>query len=637
MKKILFVLPSVLVGGIETLFATLIKHLPRGFEYKVAAPKGINQSWLSCNLPNTSLYDVQSFNQSLTKLISDFDPDLIVGALNYNLSEALKLCSKHYPVMETSHSVLESARYSLNIIRPWLVHVVCVSSSVLQYISPIYNGPSSIILTGIDTNRFKPKDKFNPFVKNYAYFGRISECDKYINKLFQAFTKLSGSTLNVYGAAHTQKIQDDYNRSLHTSFRGAHIIFKGFVNNPEDHMVNNDVVVIRSEAEGFCNTAAEALACGVPLVTYNFGGLLDHLPPSACLKSNSQEKFEHDLRLVKDLSIRKRMIAEGLAFIHSTCNAENMAKQYFSLFQELLSHKIEVNTSRVSAICTQYSESIKHSMEEYADEVIIANYDGSGPTVNVTGSKVIVNAAEFGFKPLIRKLAKSRTVYTIYHGSFCAFSFKLFEEERGNLQSMLDMQMDGIIKRIGFVNEASAKFYKQLGYDTHWTPNIPMKYIGGTKAHGINIGVFSDISDIKNTVTAVSCALMIPGAVVHTIYPIEPVPGISKERIIVHGKLNKPALLKLMGYMNVTLMLSFSESYGLLVTQSMAVGTPCIVGPACLPLLAPEHHGMYVERLDSVDKIIEAINYCLLNKFDFRPQIDHLREIAFKQRGDFLT
>jgi glycosyltransferase involved in cell wall biosynthesis len=313
-----------------------------------------------------------------------------------------------------------------------------------------------------------------------------------------------------------------------------------------------------------------------------------------------------------------------------------------------------INQHKIGTVSTELSPSITHAMTEYADNNHTVSYrDG----INFDRifrelcmyDKVIFNAAGGNYEHLIRKLARiGKEIFTIYHTSFCGFTFDHLCDvnERSDLQLMLDFNRQRIVKKIGFVNPGSAHFYARLGYDTQWVPNIPAKPMS-LKNNSINrpdIGVFSEMNAMKNTTTAVAIALAYSGeTVVHTIEKPFIYPGLSSDRVEIHGWQRLPQLLELMAKMDVNLMLSFTESYGLLVTQSWAAGTPCIVSPAYRPLLLGDdllHEYCYVERVDDADTILRKIRACITarDKITQRCQqtLNKLRTIGKRMRKVFL-
>jgi hypothetical protein len=310
------------------------------------------------------------------------------------------------------------------------------------------------------------------------------------------------------------------------------------------------------------------------------------------------------------------------------------------------------------SICTQYSASIFQAMQLYHADPVVVHYEPYAKEANdalvesiTRHEQVIFNAGGGNYSEMIKRLHGSGVeVYGIYHSSFCGLSFDhLFTDiERHNLEELLRLSSDGHLARLGFVHKGSADFYRELGYDTHWTPNIPMAYHGPTtRLPGeINIGVFTAANAMKNYPAALACACAVPGARVHTVHP-PPFewPGVELTRTVeAHGWMNLNQLLVLMGSMDVNLMLSFTESYGFLVTQSWAMGVPCLIGPACRPIASPELWAtMGVERLDNAMEICSLITSLagMREEHTLQTQLEEcvtaLIEIGTRQREQFLT
>ena len=275
---------------------------------------------------------------------------------------------------------------------------------------------------------------------------------------------------------------------------------------------------------------------------------------------------------------------------------------------------------------------------------------------------VVFNAASKGYTPLVEALRHAeKKMIAIYHGSFCSLSFTgAFDEtERENLSLMLHWQKSGLISRIGFVNRSSAEYFATLGYDAHWAPNVPSTVEahhstpeqwlerGDTRPH---IGVFGSANPIKNTLASIAIALAVEDGVVHTLAaPPRNLPGHEDvvSRVVAHGFMSRDDLLEALGRMHVSLMLSFSEAYGLLMTDSLAVGTPCIVGPACRPLLTDFGADkelaryIYVERVDDARAVVDRIKLCIHDRNVVsemcKERVRQLRDGSRQIMGEFLS
>jgi hypothetical protein len=312
-------------------------------------------------------------------------------------------------------------------------------------------------------------------------------------------------------------------------------------------------------------------------------------------------------------------------------------------------------------------------MQELGATPIICNYaqnpgvhfDLKATVASIVGGydAVIFNAACPGYEKLAKVLCdEGIRTYALYHGGFCGFAFdNLFDaSERANLQTMLDWSKRGLVRKVGFVNRGSAEYFKALGYKTGWLPNVPApslekhsdpsywKEQGDINPH---IGVFSKGNVMKNTMSAVAAALAIPNSRVHTVDGIGWAPPGFPEwdgsRLVTHGWLTKTALADAMARMHTNMMLSFTESYGLLVTESWGVGTPCIIGPACKPLLDEFEQNywlqeyMYVERMDDASDILQKLRLCISNRAEVsaacKERVKLLRKFGLAHVEEFFN
>jgi hypothetical protein len=151
--------------------------------------------------------------------------------------------------------------------------------------------------------------------------------------------------------------------------------------------------------------------------------------------------------------------------------------------------------------------------------------------------------------------------------------------------------------------------------------------------------------------SAVAAALAVPNSRIHTVEPIKWVPpGFTSwdgSALINHGWLSKDTLADAMARMHVNLMLSFTESYGLLVTESWGVGTPCIIGPACKPLLDEFEQNywlqeyLYVERMDDASEILKKIRLCMEHRDEVsaacKDRIGLLRKFGISRVEEFFN
>lgn len=189
----------------------------------------------------------------------------------------------------------------------------------------------------------------------------------------------------------------------------------------------------------------------------------------------------------------------------------------------------------------------------------------------------------------------------IFHGGLAEMSYS--NEHRQNMKTVIEMANRGVISRIGvvkdgldnwFQNHSNCKVFRVLPAMEIPTSIKSLKFNDGK----IHIGVFGNSSYNKNRHTQVAAASMIKDSVIHVLEPNEFDYGIPVERIVTHTNLNRNDFLSLLGSMDINLYCSFSESWGQIVIESLALGVPCIYS-----------------NNSGISEIINSTQ-CLINEYD---------------------
>jgi glycosyltransferase involved in cell wall biosynthesis len=101
-----------------------------------------------------------------------------------------------------------------------------------------------------------------------------------------------------------------------------------------------DIYVSTSQHEGFGLVFLEAMACGLPIICYNYGGQTDFLESGTTgylVPLNDLAGFERRCRtLIKDSELRARMGQENLKRVEELF-IDRCAQRYESVFQEAIS------------------------------------------------------------------------------------------------------------------------------------------------------------------------------------------------------------------------------------------------------------------------------------------------------------
>lgn len=186
-----------------------------------------------------------------------------------------------------------------------------------------------------------------------------------------------------------------------------------------------------------------------------------------------------------------------------------------------------------------------------------------------------------GFPPYFGELMKrlknkKTTIALIYHGFFSELSGN--QQLMKQLRQLVELIQQGVLDKIAFNKKGMAESLKALwGIDAHKiilkTPLLPSvpKY-----CEGIHIGVLGNDQFRKNLHNQVVAAAMTKDAQIHvtsdTNFDYLPNPKLIKHET---GQSHSD-FTQILGSMHVNLHLSYSESWGQLTTESLAMGVPCL-------------------------------------------------------------
>jgi glycosyltransferase involved in cell wall biosynthesis len=110
----------------------------------------------------------------------------------------------------------------------------------------------------------------------------------------------------------------------------------------EEEIVNiyhtSDIAVIPSLYEGFGFGAGEAMACGIPLISTDAGGLKQVIGDSAIkIKPGSVEEIEEGiLKLFTEETTRKELSEKGRQRMEELFDWKIAAKAYVDLFERII-------------------------------------------------------------------------------------------------------------------------------------------------------------------------------------------------------------------------------------------------------------------------------------------------------------
>ena len=227
---------------------------------------------------------------------------------------------------------------------PRLQNIICVSQpSKEDVINEFLAAKDNIrvIPNGIDINTFKPsgltKELNFRIVTTASADIPLKGLRHLLSALPRIIKKFPLTTLTVIGKSPKKsklnKIIDD----LELEDR---IIFKSGVSEEEIVEIyhRSDLAVIPSLYEGFGFGAGEAMACGIPLISTDSGGLKQVIGDAALkIKPGSVEEIEEGiLKLFNEDELRTQLAIKGRKRMEEMFDWNIAAKNYAGFFEEII-------------------------------------------------------------------------------------------------------------------------------------------------------------------------------------------------------------------------------------------------------------------------------------------------------------
>jgi teichuronic acid biosynthesis glycosyltransferase TuaC len=202
-----------------------------------------------------------------------------------------------------------------------------------------------VVPRGVDLSKFTPRDK-------HVARAKLHLPNKFVILFVGNLIKLKGADRLIQVSARLSRDFDFYLlivgdgperanfERLAEELGLKNIVFTGMV--PHDdvpfYMAASDVLVLASESEGLPGCVQEAMACGIPIVASNVGGLPDIITNGATgyLSSGEEEMEEQLKRLMSSPELCSLMGTNALNFARQTLSLDKVVEQLEKLYASLL-------------------------------------------------------------------------------------------------------------------------------------------------------------------------------------------------------------------------------------------------------------------------------------------------------------
>lgn len=622
--KVLYFIPFPVIGGAELQIAYLIKNGP-GISHIVAYQYPEVEKFVqSLGVPCHRVYSPAS----LARTIDGVNPQIIHFYHSHVMYQALRRLPHRPKTYELVHNRLGFEGDSTCYPKICTDYMVCVSDDAAEYCtSKLPAMPTIVIPNGVDTNVFKPFSKAKRDVLVGGFSGRLEPGDgKGIPQLIDAIKDLPCKFELVgkdYGA---------YEKNIKE--RGiTNISVLPHTANIADAYRRWDFFVSRSPAEGFGLSIGEALACGLPSVVYNCGGICRYLKHGVhALIANNDDEFRSYLSQMISGEVR-------LSPTSADFSAATMAKRYHEFYDRLLGRSQQgvilkptrLAASRVApagrtidrlAVTAEDWHGVRRALAPVTDRYsspaqAVSDIRSLRPKVVVFGcympswEKVLLEARKQGCK----------TVLT-WHASYILNEFDHINREW--LWHAHSACKKKLFDFVSTPHKGLAETWTHFGIQTDYQPNVlDVDLKPRAPLPGINIGILGSGQPWKNMDCQIVAANMVPGATVHIQKLVHAqAVDILGCKYVRHAHINSDdAYYDLVGGMTVNMVVSLSEVYSYLAAESLMMGVP-VLTTSITPILRGDSRlteAMCCDRFEDPEELAHWLKCIIRRKEELAP------------------
>lgn len=180
------------------------------------------------------------------------------------------------------------------------------------------------------------------------------------------------------------------------------------------------------------------------------------------------------------------------------------------------------------------------------------------------------------FTNFVNELYKYLRIKVIYHGFFSELSDN--PKQIASFTEIINLSLQKKIQTIGFVKAGMAKTVAKL-YEIDCVDLVLPTNIQGMPRSKptdvIQVGCLVSNNFRKNLHNQLNAALLIDNAIVH-VFENNDLAYLPQERIIQHKLMDHDSFMQLLGSMHINLHVTYSESWGQVLSESIALGIPCL-------------------------------------------------------------
>lgn len=245
------------------------------------------------------------------------------------------------PLILTIHGDYNTEKTIGHYLFPKLLKKSCFITVPSKYLKKLLNIEDAIVIqNALFPDKYetaKHSDKKNINIITMTSFNFFDKSRGVIDliKILNLIQKGTDKEINFYIMGNGKFLNIIKNESKKYKIK---IFFLGFIKNPIEILKNGDIFLYYSYKDSFSISILEAMACGLPVITNEFGAANEIIKNGydGFVVENHDEFIKRIHEIIKNLKLRKKMGKRAKEKIESKFNWNNIVKDYISLYEKVL-------------------------------------------------------------------------------------------------------------------------------------------------------------------------------------------------------------------------------------------------------------------------------------------------------------
>lgn len=193
--------------------------------------------------------------------------------------------------------------------------------------------------------------------------------------------------------------------------------------------------------------------------------------------------------------------------------------------------------------------------------------------------QVILNGIHPWFLEIAETISPKTIVSFVFHGTLS----EMYETASVSaFRNFINAGKNSAYRKVGFVRNGLAPVYTTLSGIPAYTLYLPVRLPGNLRAQPfedghIHIGILGGTGFNKNLSNQITAGLLVENSILHiTSSMYDDAWSLGNRRIRIHEVMPREEYLQLLGKMHLNSYVCFSESWGQVMSESLALGVPCL-------------------------------------------------------------